>query len=137
MGTLRASIPDPGRAAIIAALMMLPACGQAAPTQTKQEASKMATVQTDNAQTDNPATKYAAEGHLALANGDYAAADTAFDQAIATIGDSYVDTHALDDTGMQLILADSKSKKGDHAGAAKLKAQIVKSRLAQLAAKQH
>ncbi|RVT94930.1 hypothetical protein [Sphingomonas crocodyli] len=132
MGTLRASIPDPGRAAIIAALMMLPACGQAAPTQTKQEASKMATVQTDN-----PATKYAAEGHLALANGDYAAADTAFDQAIATIGDSYVDTHALDDTGMQLILADSKSKKGDHAGAAKLKAQIVKSRLAQLAAKQH
>ncbi len=132
MGTSRASILDLGRKATVAALMVLSACAEAIPTQATQEASTMATMQADD-----PAIKYAAEGNAALARGDHVAADTAFDQAIAAIGDSYVDTSALDDTGMQLILAESKSKEGDHAAAAKLKAQIVKSRLEQLAAKQH
>ena len=55
----------------------------------------------------------------------------ALGQAVATIGDRYVDENALDDTGMQLTMAEAKAKQGDLAGAAKLKAQVVKARLPQ------
>ena len=82
-----------------------------------------------------PAARHAADGEAALAKQDFAAANAAFDQAIAAIGDSYVDTKSLDDTGMQLTLAQAKSKQGDLAAAAKLKAQAVKARMAQAARK--
>ena len=42
---------------------------------------------------------------------------------------------ALDDTGMQLTLAKASARQGDLAAAAKLKAQVVKARMAQAARK--
>ena len=70
-----------------------------------------------------------------LAKQDFAAANAAFDQAIAAIGDSYADTRSLDDTGMQLTMAQAKARQGDLAAAAKLKAQIVRAWTAQAACK--
>lgn len=126
MGSSRASIHNGTLAAALGLAVMLPACGQASPIQ-QSEGKAMTTT------TDAPGAQQAAAGQTALDQGDYAAANTAFDGAIAAIGDSYVDERALDDTGMQLTMATAKAKQGDIAGAAKLKAQVVKARLAQAA----
>ncbi|UVO49640.1 hypothetical protein M0208_03615 [Sphingomonas sp. SUN019] len=127
MGSYRASIRNTTLAATIAACFVLPACGDATPAIAQRKADPMTT--TDTAST---ATQHAAAGKKALDSGDYATANAEFDRAIAAIGDSYVDTKAIDDTGVQLTLAQSKVGKGDLAGAAKVKAQVVRARLEQV-----
>jgi hypothetical protein len=127
MGSYRASTRDLTLAATIAACVALPACGDAAPI-AQHKAERMTT--TDTAST---AAQHAAAGQKALDSGDYTAANAEFDRAIAAIGDSYVDTKALDDTGMQLTMAKSKAAKGDLTGAVKLKAQVVRARMEQAA----
>lgn len=129
MDSSRASIRDGTLTAALGLAVLLPACGQASPI--KQSEGKAMTTTTDAGTTGAPGAQQAAEGQSALDKGDFAAANTAFDGAIAAIGDSYVDEKALDDTGMQLTMATAKVKQGDLAGAAKLKAQVVKARLAQ------
>ena len=110
--------------AAIALCVMLPACGSATPI---QKAESMSTTDTTS-----PAAQHAAAGKAALDAGDYQKANTEFDAAIAAIGDRHVDTKSLDDTGMQLTMANASAKKGDLAGAAKLKAQVVRARLARV-----
>lgn len=126
MATSPASTRKGALAAALFSAVLLPGCGQAATVQ-KSESKPMTTA------TDAPGAQQAATGQAALDKNDFAAANTAFDQAIAAIGDSYVDTKSLDDTGMQLTMANAAAKKGDLAAAAKLKSQVVKARLAQAA----
>ena len=130
MDSFRASTRNVILSGSLAAAAMLPACGQASAIQQGQQGETKAMTTTT---TDAPGAQQAAAGQTALDAGDFATANTAFDGAIAAIGDSYVDERALDDTGMQLTMATAKAKQGDLAGAAKLKAQVVKARLAQAA----
>lgn len=127
MGSYRASTRDLTLAATIAACALLPACGDAAPI-AQHKAEPMTTTDTTS-----PAAQHAAAGQKALDSGDYQTANAEFDRAIAAIGDSHVDTKAIDDTGMLLTMAQAKAGKGDLTGAAKLKAQAVRARLEQVA----
>ena len=128
MDNSRALTLNVATAAILITCAALAACGNATPASPQHKADPMTT--TDTA---TPAARHAAAGQQALDSGDFARASTEFDAAIDAIGDSYVDTKALDDTGMQLTLARSKANQGDLAGAAKVKAQVVRARLAQAA----
>ncbi|HZU10989.1 MAG TPA: hypothetical protein VFA02_13880 [Pseudacidobacterium sp.] len=52
-----------------------------------------------------------------------------FKEGIAALGDSYVDTNALDDSGMRLVLAQSDEKKGEVMRASRVYETVLLTRL--------
>ncbi|MEH3144554.1 MAG: hypothetical protein PGN34_04220 [Methylobacterium frigidaeris] len=83
------------------------------------------------------ARRHATEGRAALARGDDAAALAAFDAALAVIGEGAVPPGTIDDSGLHLVLADAKLRRGEMAAAARLKAGVVETRLSFLTRRNH
>ncbi|MGK6311319.1 hypothetical protein [Variovorax sp. DT-64] len=66
----------------------------------------------------------------AIENRNFAQANTLLRDALRKLGDEYHSPSTVDDTGMSLVLADSEEQKGREDIAAKLRRNVLATRLA-------
>lgn len=68
----------------------------------------------------------------AIATEDWAAANVLLKRGLKQLGSRYVSADTIDETGMKLVLADAAEKRGEPQNAARMRRNLLSTRLALL-----